>query len=88
MTPTTFSIVAFTSTHDAIRSETEIKRADIACRLIPTPPEVSAGCGLALRIAPEDEATVREILTRFEVAGAYYSLTRDGTERRVERRDR
>ncbi|PKK39983.1 hypothetical protein ABB02_00772 [Clostridiaceae bacterium JG1575] len=87
MSSTTFSIVAFTSTHDAIRSETEIKREGIACRLIPTPPEVSAGCGLALRIAPEDEEAVRQILARCEVAGAYYSLTRDGSERRVERRD-
>lgn len=80
-----FIIVAFESTHDAIKSETLTGRAGIASRLIPIPPEVSAGCGLALRILPDDEPTVRQILTGANVAGSYYRLIRTGIKRTIER---
>lgn len=80
-----FIIVAFESTHDAIKSETLTGREGIAARLIPIPPEVSAGCGLALRIAPEAELLVRQILAEANVLGSYYVLKRDGSKRSVER---
>lgn len=80
-----FIIVAFESTHDAIKSETLTGRESIASRLIPIPPEVSAGCGLALRILPEDETRVRAILAGANVHGSYYKLKRDGNRRTVER---
>ncbi len=80
-----FIIVAFDSTHDAIKSETVTGREGVASRLIPIPPEVSAGCGLALRILPEDENKVRGILKDAGVKGSYYTLIRDGTKRTVEK---
>lgn len=79
-----FIILAFGSTHDAIKSETITGREGVASRLIPIPPEVSAGCGLALRILPEDEKKVRRILMDAGVEGSYYRLKRDGTKRTVE----
>lgn len=79
-----FIIVAFESTHDAIKSETLTGRESIASRLIPIPPEVSAGCGLALRIEPEAETLVRRILSEANVHGSYYLLRRDGIKRTVE----
>ena len=81
----TFIIVAFESTHDAIKSETLTGRGGIASRLIPIPPEVSAGCGLALRILPADEPKVRQILDDANVCGTYYRLIRNGIKRTIER---
>lgn len=80
-----FLIVAFPSTHDAIKAETLAKRSDLTVRVIPLPPEVSAGCGLALRADLEDEAALRALLAREEVKGEFYTLRRDGTKRTVER---
>lgn len=78
-----FLIVAFPSTHDAIKAETVAKRAGLSVRVIPLPPEVSAGCGLALRSPLEEEAALRELLDREEVKGDFYRLTREGTTRTV-----
>lgn len=80
-----YIITAFDSTHDAIKAEILTKQAKLTARLIPIPPEVSAGCGLALRAAPEEEGAVREILKAEGVKGEYYHLTRLGNKRRVER---
>lgn len=80
-----YIIVAFDSTHDAIKAETVSGRAGIAARLIPIPPEVSAGCGLALRAAPEDLEKVRELLRDEEVAGQFFTLVREGIKRIVEK---
>ncbi len=80
-----FIIVSFESTHDAIKAETITGRAGISARLIPTPPEVSAGCGLALRAQPEDLSRVRELLNEEEVTGQFYSLVREGIRRTVEK---
>lgn len=80
-----FIIVAFDSTHDAIKAETVSGRVGITARLIPIPPEVSAGCGLALRADPEDLDRVRELLKEEEVTGQFYSLVREGIKRTVEK---
>lgn len=80
-----FIIVAFDSTHDAIKAETEAGRAGISARLIPIPPEVSAGCGLALRAAPEELDKVRQLLKDQEITGQLYSLVRAGIRRTVEK---
>lgn len=81
----TFLLMAFESTHDAIKAETGAKRAGLAARLIPVPPEVSAGCGLSLRGEVTDEAALREILEQEEVEAEFFLLKRDGINRSVER---
>ncbi len=80
-----FLIVAFDSSHDAIKAETVCAREDLAVRLIPIPPEVSAGCGLALRAELESAGRVRTILEEAGVRGVFYRLKRDGSKRIVER---
>lgn len=80
-----FLLVAFQSTHKAIKAETITTKAGLAARLIPVPPEVSAGCGLSLRVAEADGEKAREILKEAEIEGEYYLLTKEGRNRSVER---
>ena len=50
----TFRVLAFRTTHDALAMEAFCRGHNIPGRLIPTPQEVSAGCGLVWRMTPED----------------------------------
>ena len=67
-----FLIVAFESSHDAMKAETLLNREGLSARLIPLPPEVS-------------ESKVREILQREVIKGDFYRLIRKGIQRIVER---
>ncbi len=49
-----FLVLAFATTHDALAMEAYCGEKEIPGRLIPTPREVSAGCGLVWRMTPED----------------------------------
>ena len=55
-------IVAFYTTHDAMAFEDYCLSRGAAGRLIPLPREISAGCGLALRMLPEDYAAWMQVL--------------------------
>jgi len=83
-----YSVISFKSTHDAIKGETLIKREGTEGRLIPLPPEVSAGCGLALRLDPKDLEAVTSL---FDAEGVkydgIYGLTREDGKRKVTRTD-
>lgn len=80
-----FLIVAFASSHDALKAETVCAKQQLSVRLIPIPPEVSAGCGLALRSELGQADRVRDILEREGVQGDFYRLKREGIKRTVER---
>lgn len=83
-----FFMVAFESSHDAMKAETMCTREKLAVRLIPIPPEVSAGCGLALRSELNDESAVRAVLKREAITGDFYRLIRKGIQRTVERMEK
>lgn len=69
-----FNLVAFNSTHSAIRAEKELIASGISVRIIPVPREITANCGLSIKLNPEDLKVVREILANnnIEVSGHYY----------------
>lgn len=46
-------VITFKNTVDAMRMEEKAKEAGISGRLIPVPPQISAGCGLAFMAHPE-----------------------------------
>ena len=48
-------VVAFDSTHEALTSEQMCKDQDIPGRLIPTPVEIKADCGLAWVMLPAEK---------------------------------
>lgn len=54
-------VVTFKNTVDAMRMEEKAQEAGIAGRLIPIPPQITAGCGLAF-MAPLEARADLELL--------------------------
>ena len=60
----TYQVLSFRTTAEAMAWEKHCLAAGIPGRLIPLPREISAGCGLAWRMLPEDWAAWQEKLER------------------------
>jgi hypothetical protein len=56
------AVVLFSTTQAAIRGEQVLQDAGVACKLIPTPRQISSECGLALRFSRADADRVRQLL--------------------------
>lgn len=57
-------VVVFESTHQAMKAETALKEARIAFDIIPTPRDISADCGIAVRAAGPASLEVASVLSR------------------------
>lgn len=64
--PKEYCVITFASTHQAIRSEKALRERGLAFLLIPIPREISAGCGLALRVSCEG---VQKVLDALQAVG-------------------
>lgn len=83
-----YVVMSFKTTHDAIRGESLVKKENIDARLIPLPPEISAGCGLALRLLAEDKDRIKSIFNKGEVSiDGYFSMVKENGKRKVEKID-
>lgn len=72
-------LVAFDSTHHALRAESELEDADLEIDIRPTPKSVTAGCALAIDYLPEDHERVYRILMDKEVVvKGYFRPEGDG----------
>ena len=63
-----FCVISFDSAHQAIAAEMAVSGLSGA-RLIPLPPEISEGCGMALRVNREDAQKAVDLLA---ASGAAY----------------
>ena len=61
------AVVTFASTSDAMAVEAAARETGLPGRMIPIPSEVSAGCGLAWRIEPEEYARHKDDLLNASV---------------------
>jgi hypothetical protein len=78
------AIVTFNSTHHAMAAEDILRGEAIWLEVVPPPANLSAGCGLALRVRLEDVANVRDVLSsRGAVYAAIHLLDRE--QRAVEK---
>lgn len=59
-------LFTFASTHHAMAAERMCEQA-FACRLIPLPPVISAGCGLALRVEEKNVTAAKQMLTQAQI---------------------
>lgn len=66
-------LMTFDSTHHALRAEQILKENQHRHLLIPTPREITASCGLAIRVDPTNRAAIRQQLEQHgvEVSGLY-----------------
>lgn len=55
-------VLAFDSTHAAMAAASALDGARVAYAMIPTPRSISAGCGMALRFAPQVLAQVKALV--------------------------
>ncbi len=67
-------VVTFPTTAAAMACEELCGREGLPGRMIPVPGEISAGCGLAWKAAPEDRATLEPALAAAGVATEAYSV--------------
>lgn len=75
-----FYVVSFDSTHHAIRADKLFKEHDLNVRMMPTPREITASCGLSIRFEETDLDKVEEIISKEELAvkGKYEMNRKDG----------
>ncbi len=80
-----YGIIAFKSTSQALKAERVLKETSAEFLVIPTPRQISASCGLAVKVAPEDLDFVRSALNdkMVQIEGVY-RLTTEGGESRLE----
>ena len=64
----TMYIVAFNSTHNAIKTEKLLQKEDIKATTLPTPREISASCGISIKFEKEDMDRVKTILDENEIS--------------------
>jgi hypothetical protein len=77
--PQEFWLVAFDSTHHALRAEAELEGAGYEIDIRPTPKSVTAGCALSIDFYPQDWQGVRALLDEKEVVvRGYYKPEGDG----------
>ena len=62
-----YVILTFRTTTDAMAMEAQCAACDIAGRLIPIPREITAGCGWAWRIAPEQYEQNRDVIAALHI---------------------
>ncbi|SHI11436.1 DUF3343 domain-containing protein [Clostridium intestinale] len=81
-----FNLIAFNSTSNAIRAEKELKLNDIEVKVLPVPRDITASCGLSIRIKTEDLEKAMSTLKEenIDVAG-YYNVSKIGLNRNIEK---
>lgn len=83
-----YGIIVFKSTSQALKAERVLKETSAEFLVIPTPRQISASCGLAVKVAPEDLHFVRSALNdkMVQIEGVY-RLTTEGGETHLETLD-
>ena len=65
-------VASFDSTHEALAAESICRAEHVAGRLIPTPVEIRADCGLAWSMPPEERGRFEDAASgRFTYAGLF-----------------
>lgn len=62
MSGTEYTVILVDSTSHALRGEKLLKRAGLACKLIPVPRALASDCGACLRVARSDRDAAGEVL--------------------------
>ena len=70
---TEYAVIVFSSTFGAIRAQKALEGA-VPFQVMPVLREISAGCGISLRLAPADVGAARAALAGTELDGAEYAF--------------
>ncbi len=79
---TTYYIIAFESTHYAIKTEKMLMK-DFKIEMIPTPREISASCGLSIKAEPDEIDDIIKLIQAESFQGIkMFKLSIDGDNQR------
>lgn len=69
-----FNLVVFNCTHAAIKAEKELLLAEIKVRIIPVPRQITADCGISIKVNTADLDLVKKVIEdkNIQVSGYYY----------------
>ena len=78
-------IVAFNSTHHAIRTEKLLSENNMKVTTLPTPREISSSCGISVRFLKDDMEKVENIIESNEILynGVYIIDRLEGGKKEV-----
>lgn len=77
---TNYIVITFISTHHALEAE-RLLEGNIEFIVMPTPREISASCGLSLKINKTDLIRAQEFLGKSNVKDyEFYSMVKNGQE--------
>ncbi|MGI6575075.1 MAG: DUF3343 domain-containing protein [bacterium] len=62
-----YCLITFAATEHALRVEKALKEKDVPFLLIPIPREITAGCGLAVRINWPDAQRIEELINKIGI---------------------
>lgn len=78
-----YYLLVFNSTHHALEAEDRLKEEGYPIQVVPVPPEISAGCGLAIKFSRlKKEISALLLETKLDFAG-FYKVAKDGLEKRI-----
>lgn len=80
-----FLLLASDSTHFVMKLEKYLQNSEICCRIIPLPSEISAGCGLSVRVELEDQEKVDNVLLQENVQVDRYIVEKIGFKKKIEK---
>lgn len=68
-----YGVITFPTSQAAAAAEAQVKTAGYACRLIPMPEQISAGCGLVLQVSVEQTLDIQKQLRDRQISleGSY-----------------
>lgn len=70
-----YCIISFVNTHGAIAAEKHLKK-QFKIIIMPTPREISRGCGISIRFPIEDYNAVKNSIDHFSIDQKMYSIYR------------
>ena len=80
-----YRLLVFNSTHHALEMEELLKENDYNTIVVPVPPEISANCGIAIKL-PVDAGDVLALAKDSEIKiGGYYQIQEQGLEKKIKR---
>ena len=68
-----YYVISFVNTHGAMATEKYLKK-QFKIVILPTPREISQGCGIAIRFTTEDYDDVLKSLSKFDLDKKMYSI--------------
>lgn len=79
-----FLLLASDSTHFVIKLEKVLQNSQICCRIIPLPGEISAGCGLSIKVDLNDKYKVEKLLLQEDIQVKKYLVNKVGLKKEIQ----